>query len=72
MTHNPEPPKPDPELRRRSRAALWKYGLARVVLFIALTAVIEILAIAIGFAIPVLVVAIVVVAGALVVGEFLG
>ena len=57
MTHNPEPPKPDPELRRRSRAALWKYGLARVVLFIALTAVIEILAIAIGFPIPVLIAA---------------
>ena len=49
MTHNLEPPKPDPELRRRSRAALWKYGLARVVLFIALTVVIELLAIAIDF-----------------------
>ena len=55
MTHNPEPPKPDPELRRRSRAALWKYGLARVVLFIALTVVIELLSIAIRFPIPVLV-----------------
>ena len=54
MTHNPEPPKPDPELRRRSRKALWKYGLARVVLFIALTAVIELLAVAIGVPIPVL------------------
>ena len=54
MTHNPEPPKPDPELRRRSRKALWKYGLARGVLFIALTAVIELLAVAIGFPIPVL------------------
>ena len=54
MTHNPEPPKPDPELRRRSRKALWKYGLARVVLFIALTAVIELLAVAIGFPIPIL------------------
>ena len=57
MTHNPEPPKPDPELRRRSRKALWKYGLARVVLFIALTAVIELLAVMIGFPIPVLVAA---------------
>ena len=57
MTHNPEPPKPDPELRRRSRAALWKYGLARVVLFIALTVVIELLSIAIDFPIPVLVAA---------------
>ena len=54
MTHNPEPPKPDPELRRRSRKALWKYGLARVVLFLALTAVIELLAVAIGFPIPIL------------------
>ena len=57
MTHNPEPPKPDPELRRRSRKALWKYGLARVVLFIALTAVIELLAVMIGFPIPILVAA---------------
>ena len=57
MTHNSEPPKPDPELRRRSRAALWKYGLARVVLFIVLTVVIELLAIAIGFPIPVLIAA---------------
>ena len=54
MTHNPEPPKPDPELRRRSRKALWKYGLARVVLFIALTAVIELLAVAIVSPTPIL------------------
>lgn len=54
-SQNPEPPKPDPALKRRSRAALWKYGAARVVLFIALTVVIQLLAMAIGVAIPVLV-----------------
>ena len=51
---HPEPPTPDPELRRRSRAALWRYGLARVVLFILLTVVIELIAILAGFPIPVL------------------
>ncbi|MBK4139216.1 DUF4229 domain-containing protein [Corynebacterium macginleyi] len=54
MMHNPEPPKPDLELRRRSRKALWKYGLARVVLFIALTVIIELLAVVIGVPIPIL------------------
>lgn len=51
---HPEPPTPDPELRRRSRAALWKYGLARVLLFVVLTAVIEAIAIAANFPIPLL------------------
>ncbi|MDO5033128.1 DUF4229 domain-containing protein [Corynebacterium sp.] len=51
----PEPPQPDPELRRRSRRALWKYGLARLLLFIVLTVVIQLLSIAVGFPIPVLV-----------------
>ena len=54
MMHNLEPPKPDLELRRRSRKALWKYGLARVVLFIALTVIIELLAVVIGVPIPIL------------------
>ncbi|MCQ9675915.1 DUF4229 domain-containing protein [Corynebacterium sp. BF-R-2] len=51
----PEPPQPDPALKRRSRVALWKYGAARVVLFIVLTVVIQLLAMAVGVAIPVLV-----------------
>lgn len=54
-SHIPEPPQPDPELKRRSRIALWKYGAARLVLFILLTVVIQLLAMAIGVAIPVLV-----------------
>ena len=54
-SHIPEPPQPDPELKRRSRVALWKYGAARLVLFILLTVVIQLLAMAIGVAIPVLV-----------------
>lgn len=51
----PEPPQPDPALKRRSRVALWKYGAARVVLFIVLTVAIQLLAMAVGVAIPVLV-----------------
>ncbi len=51
----PEPPQPDPALKRRSRVALWKYGAARLVIFILLTVVIQLLAMAIGVAIPVLV-----------------
>ena len=54
-SHIPEPPQPDPELKRRSRVALWKYGAARLLLFILLTVVIQLLAMAIGVAIPVLV-----------------
>ena len=48
----PEPPQPDPALKRRSRVALWKYGAARVVLFIVLTVAIQLLAMAVGVAIP--------------------
>ena len=52
---SPEPPRPDPQLRRRSRVALWKYGIARVLLFIVLTVVIQLLSMVIGFPIPVLI-----------------
>lgn len=51
----PESPQPDPALKRRSRVALWKYGAARVVLFIVLTVAIQLLAMTVGVAIPVLV-----------------
>lgn len=51
----PEPPQLDPALKHRSRVALWKYGAARVVLFIVLTVAIQLLAMAVGVAIPVLV-----------------
>ena len=51
----PEPPQLDPALKHRSRVALWKYGAARVVLFIVLTAVIQLLAMAVLGAFPLLV-----------------
>ena len=54
-SQNPEPPQPDPALKRRSRVALWKYGAARVVLFIVLTAVIQLLAMAVLGVFPLLV-----------------
>ena len=54
-SQNPEPPQPDPALKRRSRQALWKYGAARVVLFIVLTAVIQLLAMAVLGTFPLLV-----------------
>ena len=56
----PEPesaPQPDPELRRKSRIDMVKYGLARIALFLVLTAVIEGLALLIGAHVPVLVAA---------------
>ncbi|APT86064.1 MULTISPECIES: DUF4229 domain-containing protein [Corynebacterium] len=53
--NTPEPPLPDPQLRRRSRVALWKYGIARVLLFIVLAVVIQLLSMAVGFPIPVLI-----------------
>ena len=37
----PEPPAPDPELRKKSRRAMVKYGLARLGLFLVLTVVIH-------------------------------
>ena len=54
-SQNPEPPQPDPALKRGSRVALWKYGAARVVLFIVLTAVIQLLAMAVLGTFPLLV-----------------
>ena len=38
---NPEPPAPDPELRKKSRRAMVKYGLARLGLFLVLTVIIH-------------------------------
>ena len=37
----PEPPAPDPELRKKSRRAMVKYGLARLGLFLVLTVIIH-------------------------------
>ena len=54
-SQTPEPPQPDPALKRRSRQALWKYGAARVALFIVLTAVIQLLAMAVLGTFPLLV-----------------
>ena len=47
-----EPPKPAPELRSASRKAMVKYGLARLVLFLVLTVVIQGLAMLIGAPVP--------------------
>lgn len=38
---NPEPPAPDPELRKKSRRAMVKYGLARLGLFLVLSVIIH-------------------------------
>lgn len=40
-TNPPEPPAPDPELRKKSRRAMVKYGLARLGLFLVLTVIIH-------------------------------
>lgn len=48
---SPEPT-PDPALRAKSRKAVLKYGLARVLLFIVLTAVIQAIAMAIDAPVP--------------------
>ncbi|QCB27633.1 DUF4229 domain-containing protein [Corynebacterium endometrii] len=45
-------PKVDPELKKSSRIAVIKYGLARLVLFIALTVIIQAIAMAIDAPIP--------------------
>lgn len=55
VSQTPKPPQPDPALKRRSRVALWKYGAARVVLFIVLTVVIQLLAMAVLQTFPLLV-----------------
>lgn len=47
-----EPPKPDPELRRASRKAMLKYGLARLGLFVVLMVVIQGLAMLIDAPVP--------------------
>lgn len=58
MSENQEPisepvePTVDPELKKKSRNAVIKYGLARLVLFIILTAVIQAVAMAIDAPIP--------------------
>lgn len=50
-------PEPDPQLRRDSIKAVVKYGLARFVLFIVLTLVIEGIAVLIGAHVPLLIAA---------------
>src|SRR5699024_8602269 len=45
-------PIPDPELRKKSRRAVVKYGLARLALFIILTVVIQVVAVVIDAPIP--------------------
>lgn len=52
MPVNDQAPTPDPELRKKSRRAVVKYGLARLGLFIGLTIVIQALAIAIDAPVP--------------------
>ena len=46
------PPELDPATRKRARNAAVKYGLARFVLFIILTAIIQVASVAIGAPIP--------------------
>lgn len=49
------PPAPDPALRRRSRAAILKYGAARLLLFLGLTVAIQALVMAINAPVPLLI-----------------
>ncbi len=51
---NPAPPEPDPALRKKSRVAVAKYGLARLVLFLLLTVVIQGIVMLVGAPIPLL------------------
>lgn len=46
-------PELDPEVRRRANRAALKYGLARLVLFVVLTVIIQLLATLIGAPVPV-------------------
>lgn len=46
------PPQPDPELKKKRNRALWKYGLARLGLFVLLTVVIQLVATLIGAPVP--------------------
>lgn len=50
-----EPPAPDQALRRRSRIAVAKYGLARLGLFVALTAVIQGIVVLVDAPVPLIV-----------------
>ena len=52
MPVDDQAPIPDPELRKKSRRAVVKYGLARLALFIILTVVIQVVAVAIDAPIP--------------------
>ncbi|GGG74025.1 DUF4229 domain-containing protein [Corynebacterium pelargi] len=49
------PQAPDPQLKREARRAVIVYGLARLALFIGLTAIIQLLAVAIGAPVPLLI-----------------
>lgn len=51
-TNQNEPPQLDPELRKQANVALLKYGAARLLLFIVLTVVIQLLAVLIGAPVP--------------------
>ncbi|WP_165241229.1 DUF4229 domain-containing protein [Corynebacterium lizhenjunii] len=44
----PQPPAPDPALRAKARRAMIKYGAARLVLFLVLTAVIHAIVLVVG------------------------
>ncbi|KAA8727469.1 DUF4229 domain-containing protein [Corynebacterium phocae] len=52
---NTRPPEPDPELRRKSRVAMVKYGLARLGLFVALTVAIQAFVMAVNAPVPLVV-----------------
>lgn len=52
MPVDDQAPIPDPELRKKSRRAVVKYGLARLALFVVLTIVIQTVAVVIDAPIP--------------------
>ena len=52
---NTRPPEPDPELKKRSRVTLIKYGLARLGLFLALTVILQGIVMLLGLPVPLMI-----------------